>query len=107
VDRDGSLVDSPADGSPVGWTGSDGATWRVSQRLVPGGLVQTFTGKDAERENTVRFLADGRLRLEVVVRSARLPAALTYALAYAPALLAPDAAGAARGPSADRPATAP
>ena len=83
VDRDGVVVRSPADGSPADWTGSDGKAYRVSQRLTPAGLVQTFDGKDGTRENTFSLAEDGTLRVEVVVRSARLPAPLAYALTYA------------------------
>lgn len=82
VDRDGNLVSSPADGSETEWTGSDGKTYRVSQRLTPGGLTQTFVGKDGERRNTYSLSQDGTLRLEVTGRISRLPAPLEYDLTY-------------------------
>ena len=82
VDRDGNVVSSPADGSETEWTGSDGKTYRVSQRLTPGGFTQTFVGKDGERRNTYSLSEDGTLRLEVTVRSSRLPAPLEYDLTY-------------------------
>ena len=54
----------------------------MSQRLTPGGLTQTFVGKDGERRNTYSLSEDGTLRLEVTVRSSRLPAPLEYDLTY-------------------------
>lgn len=82
VTRDDSVVRSPADGSEVEWTGADGSTYRVSQRLVAGGLAQSFVGKSGERVNRLAISEDGTLRLVVVVRSPRLPEALEYTLTY-------------------------
>lgn len=84
VDRDGSVVRSPADGSPAAWAAPDGKEYVVRQALGPSGLTQHFTAEDGERLNTLTLSPDGlRLRLAVEVRSARLPSPLAYALEYA------------------------
>lgn len=83
VDRDGSVVRSPADGQPGPWTGSDGKVYVVRQELRGGALIQRFTAEDGERTNTLTLSPDAsRLRLAVEVRSGRLPAPLVYALEY-------------------------
>lgn len=83
VDRDGSVVRSPASGEPARWTDPDGKAYVVRQVLRGRELVQRFTSEDGERLNTLSLSDDGRrLRLAVEVRSARLPAPLCYELAY-------------------------
>lgn len=73
---------SPADGTPAPWT-RDGEQLMVATRFSEGALVQTFTAEDGVRQNVYTMTPDGRrLILRVTLTSPRLPAPITYQLAY-------------------------
>lgn len=75
---------SPADGAPIRWKREDGEELDVSTEWEDGALEQTFEAPDGKRVNVYRLSPDGRtLTMTVTVTSPRLPAPITYDLAYA------------------------
>ena len=79
---EGRAITSPADGSTIDWRREDGEVLQVSTALRNGTLVQTFTADDGSRENVYSVSADGRLTIQVTIRSDRLPAPIVYRLLY-------------------------
>jgi hypothetical protein len=69
-------------GAPVTVRGSTGDSLRLTHRLHGQRLVQTFEGERGSRINTFYVDGEGRLRLDVVVRSPQLPRDLLYRLSY-------------------------
>lgn len=75
----------PADGTPVEWFRNARERLRIMARMNGDDLEQTY--QTAEGERTTIFHVDPvsrLLRLVVTVRSGRLPAPLTYTVAYRP-----------------------
>ena len=79
---EGRAITSPADGSTIDWRREDGEVLKVATALRNGTLVQTFTAEDGLRENVYSVAADGRLTIQVTIRSDRLPAPIVYRLLY-------------------------
>ena len=80
---DGRTITSPADGRSIRWTREDGEVLQVATSLRERTLTQTFTAEDGSRESVYTLSPDGRrLTLQVTIRSGRLPAPITYRLAY-------------------------
>ena len=74
---------SPLDGVPVRWTRENGDVFLVSTRLQADRLIQTFTGREGERENIFTLGPDLRtLTVNVTVSNPRLPQPLVYRLVY-------------------------
>lgn len=83
---DGRTITSPADGRSIRWTREDGEVLQVATSLRGRTLTQTFTAEDGSRESVYELSDEGRrLTLQVTIRSGRLPAPITYRLAYDPA----------------------
>jgi hypothetical protein len=71
-------------GPPVQVKGSAGDDLRLTYRARDGRLVQSFEGERGSRINTFFIDESGRMRVDVVVRSPRLPKDLRYRLSFAP-----------------------
>ena len=69
--------------APVVVSGTGGDPLRLTFRRRGDTLVQRFDGERGGRTNTFTVGADGRLRVEVTVRSPRLPGDVVYRLTYA------------------------
>ena len=75
----------PADGTPVAWFRNAGERLMVMARMNGEDLEQTYQTPEGERTTVFHVDPDSRLlRLQVTVRSGRLPAPLTYTVAYRP-----------------------
>jgi hypothetical protein len=67
---------------PVSVTGSSGDELRLTHRVRDQRLIQTFEGERGSRINTFFIDPDGRLLIDVIVRSPRLPRDLRYRLSF-------------------------
>jgi hypothetical protein len=73
----------PADGKAVAWKREDGEKFQIAAREGRDELVQTYQAEDAVRTNV--FTVDPRTRaltLTVTIKSEKLPAPVTYTIAY-------------------------
>jgi hypothetical protein len=76
-------IEMPADGRAVSWVREDGEKFEVSAQWSAAQLIMHFKAEDGERVNTFVLEPDGSsLKLSVKLSSPRLPAPLTYVLAY-------------------------
>jgi hypothetical protein len=67
---------------PVSVIGSSGDALRLTHRVRDQRLIQTFEGERGSRINTFFIDPDGRLLIDVEVRSPRLPRDLRYRLSF-------------------------
>lgn len=73
----------PADGSPILLAWDHGETLTITAHLNGDDLEQTFQAKDGERTNVFHVDPDSHLlEFKVTVRSAQLPAPVTYTIDY-------------------------
>ena len=77
-----SVIESPADGTPVKWKREDGEVFEVSTDWQGKRLVQRFKAEDGERVNTFHSNAKGELILDVKIMSDQLPKPLSYSLVF-------------------------
>ena len=78
-----SVINTPANGTPIKWTREDGEVFDVATAWEGHGLKQTFKAEDGQRANLYTVSNDGRtLTLQVTVTSPRLSGPLTYRLVY-------------------------
>ena len=91
VNLAGRNANSPANGQPVLWQRTTGATCRemkgdcvrLSTEWTGGNLTQTFRAEDGQRVNVYSVSPDGRtMTMNVTITSPRLPRPLTYKLVY-------------------------
>ena len=83
TDRAATPSTTPADGTPIPRTRSDGKVQYVSTQWANGRLEQTIRAPEAQRVTTYSLSPDGcTLTLHVRLTAPRLPQPLTYRLVY-------------------------
>lgn len=76
-------VTSAPDGEPFRWTREDGAVYTVSQRGTDDTITQVYSSDEGKKTVTYKFSPDFKtMTMKVKVESPKLPAPLSYTIAY-------------------------